>query len=245
MYVCRANIERDSRTNRTQSFVHPPGLQLAWLPLSLSVGMSEGLWAPASRSRCACDTSLSMFCRLSSARSLSSSNLRILSWRFLSAERIAGNRHCVRKRRGNAYTRISGAGRRRVVTWTKDGRRCSRDILAVWRRVAHAPSSWCKAPATIPKRKLPCKRRSAGLRVTCTVSLWQRLARHRGRPGQTHTRLRCVDEGTVSGIVFVRGERQAARYYAARPCCWCMGKRLQRHIASQAWMDFELQGTFA
>lgn len=72
-------------------FVHPPGLQLDWLHRSCPVGASEGLWATPSRNRCACETSLSIFCRLSSARCLSNSNCLIFSWRFFSAEMMAGN----------------------------------------------------------------------------------------------------------------------------------------------------------
>lgn len=171
VYVCSANVERDSRTNPIQLFVHPPGLQLAWLLRSLSVGMSEGLWAPPSRNGCACDTSLSILCRLSSARSLSNSNLRIFSWRLFSAERIAGSKHCIRwingailhsaqnkeqQLRRGAWMVDGGRWR-----WTNDGRRCSRDTQVVWHHVAHAVAMVQRTTA-IPKRKLPRMHTSTG-----------------------------------------------------------------------------------
>lgn len=192
-------------------FVHPPGLQPAWLLLSLSVGMSEGLWAPPSRNGGARDASLSILCRLSSARSLSNSNLRIFSWRLFSAERIAGSKRRTRGSMELFHILLKNKEqelRRDARGWTVDGgrgHRRSRDTLVAWHHVAHAVAM-VRRTTTMPKRKLPCMHNehgSPGLKVTCAVSLWQRLAQRRGRLGQTRARLRRVDEGMVSGILLV------------------------------------------
>lgn len=72
---------------------HAPWLQLGepLVSCSMSVGSFRGVCVILSLCRCACDTSLLMLCKLSSACHFSRSSLLIFSWRFLSADRIAAD----------------------------------------------------------------------------------------------------------------------------------------------------------
>lgn len=171
------NVQRYSESplpnpNYSSLFVHPPGLQLTWRLLSLSVGSSESIWVTLSRYRYVCDTSLSILCMLSSARSFSNSRILIFSCRLLSADKISENYIHISFVRSKKLThtgihgydlysaqntinnqvRFLGFGW--WCEWTTRCR-CSWDILVVWHHVAHAVAME-RCTTTIAEWKTPC-----------------------------------------------------------------------------------------
>lgn len=221
-------------------FVHPPGLQLVWRLLSLSVGSSESIRVTLSRYRCVCDTLLSILCMLSSARSFSNSRILIFSWRLLSADKIAENHihiSCVRSKKPThtgiyGYILYSAQKILRVwmVTWTDDKMslqlRHSSSVASCCTCCCHGAmyhhNSWMENALYTGKHEC------SEMKVTCTVGLWEPLAWWHRRPGLTYTCLGCVDKGMVNRILFVWRERQAVRYYSTGWCCWWWTRRLQR-----------------
>lgn len=224
-------------------FVHPPGLQLVWRLLSLSVGSSESIRVTLSRYRCVCDTSLSTLCMLSSARSFSNSRILIFSWRLLSADKIAENHihiSCVRSIYGyvlySAQNTINNKVRFLGFGWWRE--RMTR--LSLQLRHSSSVASCCTCcchgvmyhhNSWMENALYTDKHECSEMQVTCTVGLWEPLAWWYRRPGLTYTCLGCFDKGMVNRILFVWRERQAIRYYSTGWCCWCCWwwtRRLQR-----------------
>lgn len=78
------------------------------------------------------------------------------------------------------------------------------------------------------------------MKVTCTVGLWEGLARWCWETGLLGLYLglaihMCLDERNVNGIVFERWERKAVRYSSTGYCCWWWQTLALQRDSNKCW----------